>query len=104
MSSYVTLLGAENVERAASSISHSADQMQRAASEISFAMERFAGLVERLESLGGLTVKLETPPPPTAKWIITQVAEALGVSEEDCKRIMSAGANEANTQQQGSAL
>jgi hypothetical protein len=40
MSDYITLLGAEAVERAARSISESADQMQRAAETIDHSAER----------------------------------------------------------------
>ncbi len=61
MSSYLTLLGAENVERAGYQMSAAAERMQSAASSIDWSLQqhsrnmddwlnRFEALVERLEA------------------------------------------------------
>lgn len=55
MSEYITLLGAEDVARAGRQMASAADDMQRAASSISesldMSLRRFEELVERLERL-----------------------------------------------------
>lgn len=50
MSEYVTLIGAEQVQRAGHNIASAAEQMLRAAMTIDEAMQRFQQLVERFEA------------------------------------------------------
>lgn len=55
MSSYVTLLGAEQVQSAASQMTRAADEMQRAASSISYALEQHQRFLDEwLNRLSGL--------------------------------------------------
>ena len=53
MSDYVTLLGAEQVQRAASQMQQAADTMQKAASSIEYSVDRmerlYAEFVSRME-------------------------------------------------------
>ncbi len=50
MAEYITLLGAEQVQRAAGEMSSAAHEMNRAAMSIDGAMDRFERLVERFEA------------------------------------------------------
>lgn len=57
MSDYITLLGAEDVQRAASTMREAADNMQRAADSIDYslhqALNRFEEQIERLAVITG---------------------------------------------------
>lgn len=70
---YVTLLGAEDVRNAASTISHAADKMATAVSSLDYtltmALGRFEDLVGRMEAaaekIAAVQEKLCTPEPPS---------------------------------------